>query len=57
MTGVTRDEAVAASLQILAATVLDKAKADRHGGDPVLDAAHAAAADLNHLVCDTGEDT
>jgi len=54
---ITRDQAVAAALEILAATVIDKAKADRNGGDPVLDAAHAAATDWYRLVRDTGEDT
>ncbi|MFE0647473.1 hypothetical protein ACFVZH_02630 [Streptomyces sp. NPDC059534] len=50
---VTRDQALAAAQQILAATAADKAQADRHGGDPALDSAHDAALDLARLVADT----
>ncbi|MET9728440.1 hypothetical protein [Streptomyces zaomyceticus] len=47
---VTRDQALAAAQQILAATAADKAQADQRGGDPNLDDAHAAADDLARLV-------
>ncbi|MFD3532062.1 hypothetical protein [Streptomyces sp. NPDC058664] len=50
---VTRDQALAAAQRILAATVADKADADRQGGDPVRDDAYDAAVDLERLVRDT----
>ncbi|MBP2581900.1 hypothetical protein J3A78_002378 [Streptomyces sp. PvR006] len=54
---VTRDQALDAARQILAATAADKAQADRHGGNPDHDAAHAAALDLQQLVRNTREDS
>ncbi|MFF8840503.1 hypothetical protein [Streptomyces sp. NPDC015130] len=43
-------QAQAAMAQIVAATAADKAAADQHGGDPVLNAAHAAATELDRIV-------
>ncbi|MFG3488530.1 hypothetical protein [Streptomyces sp. NPDC047972] len=54
---VNRDQALAAAEQILAATAADKQHADRHGGNPDHDAAHAAALNLQQLVHDTPERT
>jgi len=54
---VTREQALAAAEQILAVTAADKAQADRHGGDPNLDDAHAAADDLLSAVAGIREDT
>ncbi|MEV4424039.1 hypothetical protein AB0K23_01420 [Streptomyces sp. NPDC049602] len=53
---VGRDQALAAAQQILAVTAADKAQADRQGGDPNLNDAHAAADDLVRLVAGTRED-
>lgn len=57
MTTVGRDQALAAARQILAVTAADKAQADRQGGDPNLDDAHAAADDLLSAVAGIREDT
>lgn len=46
----TPAQAQVAMAQILAATTADKDTADQHGGDPVMNAAHAAATELDRIV-------
>ncbi|MFF6844734.1 hypothetical protein ACFY8X_39090 [Streptomyces tanashiensis] len=50
MTAISRDQAQDAMAQILAATAADKDTADQYGGDPVLNAAYAAATELDRIV-------
>lgn len=52
MTAMNHNQAQAAMAQIVAATAADKDAADQYGGDPILNAAHAAATELDRIVRD-----